>query len=268
MNIFQFEDFREYVFREIKSKPNGGRGELLKISKHAKLHTTSLSQILKGDRVISMEHALSLAEYFGLSEAETRYFLLLIQYDRAATKELKAHLKKQIDESKSEHTELVRVLNRDRVLSEHEKALFYSNWFFSGVRVLTSIPGFQSTDAIARRFGLSKQLVNEVVQFLLSTGLCEEKEGKLQPGPQYTHLESGSKFVSRHHSNWRLLAMNKHPTLSQEELAYTSPMSLSVNAAQEVREVLVEAVRKVNQIRENSVSCETTFCLNLDWFRF
>ena len=267
MSIYGFDQYREYILNLVKSKPNGGRGELLKIAKQAKIHTTTLSQILRGDRELSLEQAVSCAEYFGLTEPETRYFLLLVQYNRAGSKLLKDFLKKQVEELRQQRTELVNVVNRDRVLTDHEKAVFYSDWFYSAIRILASVPGFQTSESIANHLHLSRAVVSEALQFLLSAGLCVEENGKLAPGPKYTHLESTSRYVSRHHANWRIQALQRHSVLTSEELAYTSPMSVSEKGIHEIREILVETVKKVNSIREKS-DCEKTYCLNLDWFKF
>jgi len=266
VKIYDFKDYREFLVDKIKAQPKGGRGELAKMARHIRIHTTSLSQILRGSRDLSQEQAVQVSQYFGLNERESRYFLLLVQYRRAGSADLKSLLERQLDEMKSESAELVHRFRADKSLSVEEKATFYSNWFYSGIRVLTSIPGFQTPEAIADYFGLSRALVNEVIQFLLSSGLCVEKKGKLAPGPQYTHLDARSAFSHRHHSNWRIKAMQRHPNLSPLELAFSAPMSLSKRDVEKVKTLLVDAIESVNRIRGPS-ECEEVFCLNLDWFR-
>jgi hypothetical protein len=266
MRIYDYLDYRQFMHERIKSRPKAGRGELLKIAKHMNGHTTTLSQILGGTRQISLEQAASVCSYFGLGERESRYFLLMVQFERAGTPELKNIFRVQLDEIKKASNELVNLLPHDQTLSDQEKAIFYSNWFYSGVRVLSSVAGYQTVETIAEYFGLPRKVVNEVVGFLVKTQLCIEKNGKIFPGPQYTHLDAGSLLSGRHHSNWRLKAMTRYPSLASDELAYTSPMSISSKDAAQIRKTLVELVEQVNSIRQ-STEPEEMFCFNLDWVR-
>src|SRR5687767_9229807 len=107
ISLFGCEDYREYVRAKIQSRPKSGRGELMRIAKCLGIHTTTLSQILRGVRQLSGEQAFALAEYFGLNEEEARYFLLLVQYDRTGNQKLRSFLKKQLEEIEARAGELV-----------------------------------------------------------------------------------------------------------------------------------------------------------------
>src|SRR5690606_3431825 len=122
---------------------------------------------------------------------------------------LRDTLKKQLKRIKEEGSTLSKVISSTRSLSEEEKAVFYSNWFYTGIWALTSIPGYQSVEAIAGYFDLPKALVNRVIAFLLTTGLCIEENGKLRPGTSYVHLEAESPFIGRHHAIWRQKAIER-----------------------------------------------------------
>lgn len=134
------------------------------------------------------------------------------------------------------------------------------------MRNLTAIQGTQTIQTVARRLGLPLAYIEKVVTFLLSTGLCIEKKGLLCPGPQMTHLEEESPLVSRHHGNWRVKAMERHPLLREDaELAYTAPMTLSAKDVLKIRAALADVVENVDHIVGPS-SSEKLYCLNIDWF--
>lgn len=77
---------------------------------------------------------------------------------------------------------------------------------------------------------------------------------------------SDGKLASRHHGNWRVKAMERHPIFSpHDELVYTAPMTLSVTDASRIRELLADLVQKTDQIVGPSPS-EKLYCLNIDWF--
>ena len=266
MRIYDFETHQKFLEYWIQARSNGGRGELLKIAAHAKLHSSTLSQIQKGSREFTPEQAVLVCDYMGLSEPETRFFLLLLQRAKCSSPLLKTLIEKQIKEAQENSVELAHVLVSDQKISDEAKAVFYSNWFYSAVRILSSIPGYQTLESLEVRLGLPRALLAQVISFLKNTGLCVENSGKLAPGPSYTHLESTSPLISRHHGNWRIKAMECHPSLGKQELCYTAPMSISTKDAEKVRGLAVAFLEEVQKLRKDSDS-EEAYCLNLDWFK-
>lgn len=265
-NIFEYDSYCAFVRAAVKRQERGGRGELLRLAKHAGVHTSTLSQILGGRKHFTFEQASLVADYLGLKKLETRFFLLLVHKERAGTNLLKKQVLLQIDELRKQEQLLVDIIPQDRPLNEEEKAIFYSNWFYSAIWAQTSIPGFGSRESLHRYFNLPKRLVNNVVAFLLRTGLCVEKSGILQPGHKYSHLEAESPLISRHHGNWRIKAMERHPYLSPAEICYSSPLTLSKKDAEKIKKILIELISEVNSIREPS-PCEELRCLNIDWVK-
>jgi hypothetical protein len=55
MSIFDFDDYRKFIQNKVQSLPKGGRGEYQKIAKSIRLHTTYLSQVLKGLKNLNQE---------------------------------------------------------------------------------------------------------------------------------------------------------------------------------------------------------------------
>ena len=55
--------------------------------------------------------------------------------------------------------------------------------------------------------------------------------------------------------------------MNEDHLFYTSPMSLSVEAAQHIRRMLPTLLEEVSRIVGPSAS-ETVYCLNIDWFEY
>ena len=216
---------------------------------------------------MSFEHAALVCDHFGLTQLETRYFLLLVQRDRAGNERLKEILDNQLAEIKTDSQTLQKVIPSGKKLTFEQKATFYSHWVYSAIRVLSSVPDFQTPEALATRLSLNSRDLGERLGFLLEAGLCIQDRGKIKPGPKYTHLENRSPLIARHHGNWRLKAMERHPLMTDGELSYTSPMSLSESDAQRVRALLVALVKEVNKIRDPS-PCEATYYLNVDWLRF
>lgn len=267
MTIFEYADYRLYVVERIKKLPKKGRGEFQRIAQTLGMHTSSISQIFKGLKGFTPEQGCRLAEHLGLNELESDYLLNLIEKERAGTKALQSRIEKRLQKIRELATQLVNRLPRDQVLSEENKALFYSNWFYSAIRLATDIEGLQTIEALAAHFSLQPALVNDVLQFLLGCGLCVEQDGLYKMGPKRTHLEATSPLVSRHHMNWRMKAVERSTKLElNEELQLSAPMVLSKKDALHVKALLMTQVEDVLKKAAPSPS-ETLYCLNIDWFK-
>ncbi len=265
MQIYQQSDYRKFVKEVLAAKPAKGRGELQKLSRHAGIHSSVLSQVFRGQRDLTSEQAVAVAQYLELSEPESQYFLLLTQIARAGTEPLRKLYRKQLEALRLAQTKVSHRARESRALTSAEKAEFYSNWFYSAIRVLSAIPRYRAKEALRKKLGLSPEKFRVALNFLLEHHLCEEKDGQLFPGTQWTHLEGDSPLVARHHANWRVKAMEKHPAIDLgQELAFTSPMALSKEDAQKIRAKLVDTINEVCKIASPSES-ECVYYLNVDW---
>ena len=88
VRLYNYDNYKEYVNDWISSQTNAGRGKYLELSKYLGMHTTLISQIFKGDRELNHDQGFKLCEYFGFSDLETEYFLLLISVNKAANYKL------------------------------------------------------------------------------------------------------------------------------------------------------------------------------------
>jgi uncharacterized protein (TIGR02147 family) len=267
MNIFRHDDYKAYVNERVRQMPD--KGQFRKIAHHLGVQASLISQIFRGDKDLTPEQASLLASYLGLSEPEADYLLTLVSLARAGNDSLRKLLRKrarQLRESASEPAPV----EGDRPLSDHDKAIFYSNWFYSAIRQATFVPALDTADAIAAQFRLPRDVVRQVLEFLLSTGLCVRESGgpdkdRLRAGPRTTVLDSDSPFRSRHHSNWRLRAMEKIVRSAPHELFFTCPMSISAADALRIRDLLRSAIDQVDQVADHTRG-ERVACLNIDWF--
>jgi hypothetical protein len=189
-----------------------------------------------------------------------------VNYARAGSVELREVFLKQIETQKKNQQQLANRVSRSRDLTSEERSIYYSNWIYAAIRNLSAIENYRQPGKIAAKLGIELPLLNQVLEFLLSTGLCVAGPDGIRPGPQMTHLEAASPLVSRHHGNWRIKAMERHPMLRvDEELAYTAPMTLSATDVAKIRALLADLVQKTDEIVGPSPS-EKLYCMCLDWF--
>lgn len=265
MILFQHQDYRDFIKAYLKTLPKEGHGELRRISQTLNINQTLLSQILSGTRDFNPDQAFALSNYLGLSPLETEYFLILLQIEKAATKTLKDHLVKKRDEIKKESLNLSKRVPHEKTLSDEEKAIFYSSWIYSAVRLFTSIEKGVTTDEVVQKFSITRAKAAEILRFLTSTGLCVEEKGLFTQGVQRTHLDRTSPYIQRHHSNWRVKAIQRSDNLEDDELMFTGPLSISYSDFTKVREKIVDLIKEVsNTVKESDP--EEVACFNVDLF--
>jgi uncharacterized protein (TIGR02147 family) len=265
MNVFESQDYKQCVNKWIEGQPKGGHGQLRRIAAALSINSVVMTQVFRGHRDLTPEQAVGVAKFMGLNEMERDYFLLLVQEARAGSHELKKIIKTQIASLRTAAQALKNRIKHQKFTDE-DKATFYSQWYYSAVRLGVSIEGLGSVSAIADHLHLERSLVAKVVEFLICHKLIEEKAGRLEMGPQVTHVGHDSPFVNRHHTNWRLKALQSLENVSDKELFYTGPMALSRQAADEIRHELVSLVERSTKKAAASDS-EILACLCIDWFQ-
>ena len=266
MEVFEYDDYKSLVTDWVASMPKKGRGQLTKMAAHIGVHNVVLSQIYRGDKELNLDQAWSTCEFLGFSELETDFFLALVQRSRAGNFRLKNHFTDKIKELRGKSLDLKKRLKQDKELTEETRAIFYSNWYYSGVRLASDNPELANVEAIAGRLGLPISLVKKVVEFLLANQLCVKQDNQVSMGPARIHVGVDSPLVSRHHTNWRMKGLQKMEKVDHsKELFFTGPYSLSKSLLPKIRKQLVQVVDECTDQVVKSDS-ETLACLNIDWF--
>ena len=106
MDIFAHDDYKAAIRGFVGSLPKQGRGELGRIARAIRIHPTLISQILNGSKHLTLEQACVLAEYMGLKEADSDYFLGLIEHERAGSDKLKRRIRARLDRLQVAHLEI------------------------------------------------------------------------------------------------------------------------------------------------------------------
>jgi len=267
MWIYEFKDYKAFLKRLIKTFPKNGRGQAQRLSEYLGTTSMVISHILTRDRHFSLEQAIKVSEFFGLDEESKNYFLLLVQFERAGTKDLKNFFEEKINNKRTEAQKIKNMVRGEEKLSPEDMGVFYSNWYFSGVRLLASIEGYQTIESIADYFGLSRTKTGEIVSFLVKKGLCIQEDGKVRMGPKSTHVSDKSEFVNNHRRNWREKAREKFNEVGPHDFFYSSPVSISKKDSLEFRKKLLDLIKSFSKQVEDSPE-EILVCLNIDWFEF
>ncbi len=250
------------------AQPKQGWGQAALLSRRLKISSVLLSQILNGHRELSSEHAHSMCDFLGLSALQTRYFMTLVEMSRAGTLGLKNYYESQLSDLRASAQELRSKIPTDFQLSEYDKAIFYSDWRYSALRLATSVSEFQTVAALAERFDLPLSKVRELMEFLVQVGLIVEGDGKLQMGPSSTHLPASSPHAKTRHLTWRVKAMEEiQNSDSSNNLHYCAPTSISASDAAIVKAELGDWISKfVGRVQKSKP--QELKCVVIDWFSY
>lgn len=267
MQIFLQKTSQNIIAEKIKSMPNGGRGVAAKLSKELGIHPTTLSQILTGKRILNLEQAHQISNFFGFSKLETTYLITMVNKERSDNTELAKFFESQLKELSEQSKNLINRVSADTQISDVEQNTFYSSWEYTAIRNLSAINQYGTIEEIANRLNIPAKKVSEIIEFLLKSGLCKyDKNNKITIGPQVTHLSSSATAIKHHHINWRLKNIDRVNKLDKEELMYTSISSLSSKDCAIIQENIIQLIEKtVSKIKSSPSEELRSFCV--DWVK-
>ncbi len=261
-SIFEYKDYKSYLCNTLEQR---SRGERSRLAEAIRCHSGYVSQVLNGSAHFSLEQAELINGYLGHSKDQSSFFLLLVQHDKAGTSSLKRHFAEQMNELTEKQFVLKNRLEFKRSLSREDQAIFYSSWHYGAVHVLVSVPGCSTLKGISAYLGIPIEKTSEVIQFLLSVGLIVQVGDHYDIGTTHIHLEHDSPMISKHHTNWRLQAIQSLDFQRSEDLHYSSVITASYEDSPKIREILVKAIEEVRSVVRPSKN-EAAFSYGIDFF--
>ncbi|MDB5038958.1 MAG: hypothetical protein JWQ35_2486 [Bacteriovoracaceae bacterium] len=264
-SILDHRSYKTYLGVWIKSQPSKGRGVKSRIAQVLRCHPSFISLVVSGDSHLSLEQGEMLNRFMGHTDEASHFFLLLIQLERSGTPELKNYFLKQMNQIIEKQSVLKERLKFKKILPLEMQARYYSYWYYPAVHMALLIPELQKPEALRRYLKLPIQTVSEVLQFLLSTGLAVEKDGKFLTGTTSVHLGADSPMTSRSHTNWRQKIISSLERIKPQDLHYSSVVSLSRSDVPRIKAALIQAIEEVRDIVKETKE-EELFCYTLDLF--
>ncbi len=263
-DLFSATDYRPFVHQWASARP---RGEFSKIALALRIHTTLLSQVLSGRKSFTEEQAARLCGYLRLNALETDYFLKLVQLDRAGDEELRRIYQRNLLTLRAQAQEAQSRVPAAKKLTHADRAIYYSSWQYSCVRLLTSIEEYRTVTAIAAYLQLPEDRVREILRFLEQRGLCvESSTGKFQRTDVNTHVEAGSPLAIRHHQNWRMHVQTLQERMTASDLCFTAPVSISRKDFERVRAKILDLISDAAKTIDASPAKELVY-FGVDWIR-
>lgn len=263
-SLFDFTDYRSYLLKALPTRGDG-RGSRTRLAAKLGVQKGFISSILCGRAHLSLEQALRTSQVLAHLPDERDYFLLLVQKSRAGSKDLETHYAdkiRQIAEQRRQIQGRIRVKNS---LSDSDQVLYYSTWHYTAIHMCLCVPTLQTAPAISQRLGIPQSRVSEVLEFFVKTGVARQSGASYRAGPTRLHIGENSPHVNRHHTHWRMKAIQSLDEQGSEDLHYSSVMSISKETMRKLREILLSAIQQTEP-EIQAAKDEEVVCLALDLF--
>lgn len=269
-SIYSFESYTAYLAHYIRHAPKKGRGLRTALAQAAKCQPAYITRVLQGGGDLSLEQGERVSRLLAHSAEESHYFLLLIQQARAGTPALRDYFRAQLEDLRQKQAQLAERFKVKTALDQNAQAIYYSSWVYGAVHLAVGIPRLTDRDAIARELILEPERVADALEFLLSVGLIRREAGRYAVGEARMHVGHDSPFVTKHHINWRLQAMQALERTGRDrrdrDLHYSSTVTISGADQRALREHLIQSIERYNAIIAPSPE-EELHCLTLDFFK-
>lgn len=265
MSIWDFTSYRDYL-REKLGADGARTGQRKRLAEAIPVHTTFVSQVLKGRAEFSLEQSESINLFFGHTEDEGEYFILMVLKDRAGSSQLSARFERKLQAMRDARLNISKRLDANSQISVQDRERFYSSYVYGAVHVLTGIPQFKTPAALAEALRITRPQIQEIVEFMLRIGVLKEEAGALRPGSQHVHLGNDSELILKHHSNWRFHTLSNLQFLNRDDLHYSACLSLSREDAFRVKESMLANLKSNVEIISASPE-EEAFVMSFDFYK-
>lgn len=262
--LFTSTEYKSFLKNTIAAEPSGGRGVRKRLADHIGCQIGYITQVLSGAAHFSQEQAEAAARFFHLTPKETEYFLLLVSHNRAGTQSLQAVYESLLNRRRHDAKLLKSRLEIDGPKRDAYHQTYYSSWQYAAVHMALSVPGLRKPGALAEKLGIPLRRVGAVLNFLVEHELARKEGTEFHPTEQALHLERKSPLISKHHSNWRLKAIQSVEE-SQKAMHYSGVISCSKKDLARVQEKLAKCLEECIEIVKKSPA-EDLAVLNIDLF--
>jgi hypothetical protein len=148
MELFDFKDHYSYLIYRFKTT-HRKRGSKLAFSKYLNIQQAFLSQVLKKQYALNLEHADLANYFFGHSSEEADFFLLLVNNDRSGTDSLKKYFQEKINIALKNRLLVIERIGKKHMLSGEEQGIYYSSWLYAAVHIACTISQFQTLHSLS-----------------------------------------------------------------------------------------------------------------------
>lgn len=262
--IFSYNSYKNYLKDIVESQ---GRGSIAKLAEAAGCDRTYLSQCLSTKVQLTPDHIFGISQYLKLAEDEEDYFLLMLLYDRSASRGAQGKVKEKMEKMVQSNLILSKKISQkadSNQLTAEQKTKYYLSWKYAAIHTLTSIKEFQSISSISKKTRIPEPEVAFVLQDLLEMGLIRQNNGKWVHSGKNIHIPIGSPLTTQNHLNWRLRSVEN--VNNKNAIHYTTLFSIAKKDWEQLRDDLLTFIEKQRDFIHAS-GTEEMFCFCCDLYQ-
>jgi predicted oxidoreductase len=143
---------------------------------------------------------------------------------------------------------------------------YYSNWTLTAIHTLSSIGKFQTADQIGKRLGLPVAVAQVFLNQLQTLEFVKKEGSHYKWSSGNLHLSDDSSWISNHHLNWRLRAIDNTQKNDRAAMHYTAIQSMSEDDFEVLKKKIANFIKEFNKVSDPSEP-EEAFCFSLDFFK-
>lgn len=266
--LFNYENpsiaLQDYIFL----KPKRGRGLIQELANHLRISQPQMSQLFRGIKNMTIENAIAIAHFFHWSPEETDYWIYLVERERASDFTTKKYFENKMDQVKSKALSIKESFGPHHELNDNDKAEFYSSWLYSAIRLFCSIKNGKTRQQILSSFPeVNPNTIDKVLNFLVEKKLLKKQSDLYVLGENKTFVKRGSPFLKSHLTNWRIRAVEIANNISDEEIMFSAPFSISKKGFAIIRKELQQQIESLSKNLESYGDAEDVICLNIDLYK-
>lgn len=262
MDVFNHNEYRALIKEWENLQTHAGARS--RLAKAAGCSPSWMTRVMSSSVQLTPDQAVAIASFFHLNESETDYFLLLVDFERAATLNLKNRIRKKMEALKRESRKIAASVKAGESVKEESAIRYYSSWIYSALHVACMIKS-QTSEQLAVLLRLPLDATVARLMELEKMGLLKRANGKWICDVSSVHLSSDHPASLAGHVSWRSRTIQQLSENYERGLHYSAAHCLSKADVEKIRDILKKAILKCRDVIEPSPS-ETLGVLCLDWY--
>lgn len=268
LRLYQAESYKEILLRYFFSDETQ-RGALSRAAEFLNCQKSYLSKAIKTEVHLTLEHAYLLAQFLGLSQIDSDYFVNLVAMERAGDKSYREFLEQKLFKLKLDHEQSLNAANRIQVMEfSPNDAIYFSSWHWMAIHFLTACAQYQNIPAISSRLGLSQDFVEKILKQLSQWGFVKNELGLWSYVSGGVHLHAASPFTNMNHYQWRTRAIQDayFSTLDNiNSIHFTNVQTVSLKDFHQAKSLLLNTMAQIRELF-NPSPADDLAVLTLDLF--
>lgn len=269
MEFYSATDYRKAIKYLIeRENDRGEKTSLASLAEAVRVQRPYLSKVMSGSADLNSDQLYLVCKFFDLSETETEYLELLLDYSRATLKERKDLLKKKIQTTQAIHLDIKKhVIAKEVNVESSAFSEYYLNHHMQIVHIALNVKKYQNLTNLSEALGISKDYLLEILKKLEELGLVQHSKDRYTTTTQSIHLPKNSSLLRPHQSIVRMQSLQQLNSRGRDPGNYS--FSVTFSGDEEIRKRIQEEFLKFLKITQKIVSTgdtEEIYQINFDLF--